>query len=160
MKLYEINTAIRNALDTVTVDEETGEILNAEILHAVEAEATEKIEATALYLREMGHDRDALDAEIKRLQARKDSMKKKEARIKALLLEGLKATGKVKTQRVTVSIRKTTALCIDEGAVLPDAFTTTKTVVDPNKTAIKIALQSGAEVPFCHLEERESVMIR
>lgn len=58
MKLYEIAPALRFALDDIVVDEETGEILNADALHAVEAEAAEKIEATALYLRE-------LDAEAK-----------------------------------------------------------------------------------------------
>ena len=63
MKLYEINYAIREALDTVTIDEETGEITGAEILHAVEAEAHDKVEATALYLRES-------DAEIEAVKLR------------------------------------------------------------------------------------------
>ena len=39
MKLYEISDAIRAALDHIDVDPETGEILNADNLHAVEAEA-------------------------------------------------------------------------------------------------------------------------
>ena len=50
MKLYQISDAIRQALDHIELDEETGEILSADELHAVEAEAAEKIEATALYL--------------------------------------------------------------------------------------------------------------
>ena len=52
MKLYEINDAIRCALDTVQIDEETGEITGAEALHEIEALANDKVEATALYLRE------------------------------------------------------------------------------------------------------------
>lgn len=47
MKLYQISDAIRQALDHIELDEETGEILSADALHAVEAEASEKIEATA-----------------------------------------------------------------------------------------------------------------
>ena len=48
MKLYEIPTKIRAALDGIDCDPETGEILQADALHAVEAEASDKIEATAL----------------------------------------------------------------------------------------------------------------
>ena len=44
MKLYEISDAIRAALDHIDVDPETGEILSADALHAVEAEASDKIE--------------------------------------------------------------------------------------------------------------------
>ena len=77
-----------------------------------------------------------------------------------MLLDALHATGKVKTARVTVSIRTTKAVEIAEGADLPEAYTTVKTTVSPNKTAIKDALSAGIEVPGCHIEERESVQIR
>ena len=36
MKLYEISDAIRQALDHIELDEETGEILSADELHAEE----------------------------------------------------------------------------------------------------------------------------
>lgn len=42
MKLYEIPTKIRAVLDGIDCDPETGEILNADALHAVEVEAAEK----------------------------------------------------------------------------------------------------------------------
>ena len=77
-----------------------------------------------------------------------------------MLLEALHATGKVKTARVSVSIRTTQAVEIEEGASLPEAYTTVKTTVTPNKVAIKQALLDGVEVPGCSLEARESVSIR
>lgn len=160
MKLYEINYAIREALDTVTIDEETGEITGAEILHEVEALASEKVEATALYLRESDAEIDAVKKEIERLTARVKSATKKNDYLKAMLLDALHATGKVKTARVTVSIRTTQAVAVDEGANLPEAYTTVKTTVSPNKVAIKQALLDGVEVPGCSLEARESVSIR
>ena len=80
--------------------------------------------------------------------------------LKSMLLEALHATGKVKTARVTVSIRTTQAVEVSEGADLPEAYTTVKTTVSPNKVAIKQALLDGVEVPGCHIEERESVQIR
>lgn len=160
MKLYEIAPALRFALDDIVVDEETGEILQADALHAVEVEAAEKIEATALYLRELDAEAKAAKDEADRMLARVKSMQKRSDYLKSMLLEALHATGKVKTGRVTVSIRTTKAVEIAEGADLPEAYTTVKTTVSPNKTAIKDALSAGIEVPGCHLEARESVSIR
>ncbi len=160
MKLYEIAPALRFALDDIVVDEETGEILSSDALHAVEAQAAEKIEATALYLRELDAEAKAAKEEADRMLARVKSMQKRSDYLKAMLLEALHATGKVKTGRVTVSIRTTKAVEIAEGADLPEAYTTVKTTVSPNKVAIKQALLDGVEVPGCHIEERESVQIR
>lgn len=160
MKLYEISDAIRAALDHIDVDPETGEILSADALHAVEAEASEKIEATALYLRELDAEAKAAKDEADRMIARVKSMQKRSDYLKAMLLEALHATGKVKTGRVTVSIRTTQAVAVDEGTNLPEAYTTVKTTVSPNKIAIKQALLDGVEVPGCSLEARESVSIR
>ena len=160
MKLYQISDAIRQALDHIELDEETGEILSADALHAVEAEASEKIEATALYLRELDAEAKAAKEEADRMLARVKSMQKRSDYLKAMLLDALHATGKLKTGRVTVSIRTTKAVEIAEGADLPEAYTTVKTTVSPNKVAIKQALLDGVEVPGCHIEERESVQIR
>ena len=160
MKLYEIAPALRFALDDIVVDEETGEILQADALHAVEAEAAEKIEATALYLRELDAEAKAAKDEADRMLDRVKSMQKRSDYLKSMLLEALHATGKVKTARVTVSIRTTQAVAVDEGANLPEAYTTVKTTVSPNKVAIKQALLDGVEVPGCSLEARESVSIR
>lgn len=160
MKLYQISDAIRQALDHIELDEETGEILSADALHAVEAEASEKIEATALYLRELDAEAKAAKDEADRMLDRVKSMQKRSDYLKAMLLDALHATGKVKTGRVTVSIRTTKAVEIAEGADLPEAYTTVKTTVSPNKVAIKQALLDGVEVPGCHLEARESVSIR
>lgn len=160
MKLYQISDAIRQALDHIELDEETGEILNADALHAVEAQAAEKVEATALYLRELDAEAKAAKEEADRMLARVKSMQKRSDYLKSMLLEALHATGKVKTARVSVSIRTTKAVEIAEGADLPEAYTTVKTTVSPNKVAIKQALLDGVEVPGCHLEARESVSIR
>ena len=160
MKLYQISDAIRQALDHIELDEETGEVLSADALHAVEAEASDKIEATALYLRELDAEAKAAKDEADRMIARVKSMQKRSDYLKSMLLDALHATGKVKTARVTVSIRTTQAVEIAEGADLPEAYTTVKTTVSPNKVAIKQALLDGVEVPGCHLEARESVSIR
>ena len=160
MKLYQISDAIRQALDHIELDEETGEILSADALHAVEAEAAEKIEATALYLRELDAEARAAKEEADRMLARVKSMQKRSDYLKAMLLDALHATGKVKTGRVTVSIRTTQAVQINQEQAIPEAFTTKKITISPNKVLIKETISAGGCVPGCELIERESVSIR
>lgn len=160
MKLYEISDAIRAALDHIELDEETGEILQADALHAVEAEANDKIEATALYLRELDAEAKAAKDEADRMIARVKSMQKRSDYLKAMLLDALHATGKVKTARVTVSIRTSKAIEVADGVTLPDAFVTVRTTTTPNKTALKEAIEAGADIEGVRLVERESVQIK
>ena len=160
MKLYEIPTKIRAALDGIDCDPETGEILQADALHAVEAEASEKIEATALYLRELDAEAKAAKEEADRMLSRVKSMQKRSDYLKAMLLDALHATGKVKTARVSVSIRTTQAVQINQEQAIPEAFTTKKITISPNKVLIKETISAGGCVPGCELIERESVSIR
>lgn len=160
MKLYEIAPALRFALDDIVVDEETGEILSSDALHAVEAQAAEKIEATALYLRELDAEAKAAKEEADRMLARVKSMQKRSDYLKAMLLNALHATGKVKTARVTVSIRTSKAIEVADGVTLPDAFVTVRTTTTPNKTALKEAIEAGADIEGVRLVERESVQIK
>lgn len=160
MKLYEISDAIRAALDHIDVDPETGEILSADALHAVEAEASDKIEATALYLRELDAEAKAAKEEADRMLDRVKSMQKRSDYLKAKLLDALHATGKVKTARVSVSIRTSKAIEVADGVTLPDAFVTVRTTTTPNKTALKEAIEAGADIEGVRLVERESVQIK
>lgn len=161
MKLYQISDAIRQALDHIELDEETGEILSSDELHAVEAEAAEKIEATALYLRELDAEAKATKEEADRMKARAEALEKKSETLKHLMLEALLAVGgKVKTPSVTVFIRTSKAIEVADGVTLPDAFVTVRTTTTPNKTALKEAIEAGADIEGVRLVERESVQIK
>lgn len=161
MKLYEIAPALRFALDDIVVDEETGEILSSDALHAVEAQAAEKIEATALYVRELQAEAKAIKVEADRMKARAEALEKKSETLKHLMLEVLPAVGgKVKTPSVTVFIRKSKAIEVADGVTLPDAFVTVRTTTTPNKTALKEAIEAGADIEGVRLVERESVQIK
>lgn len=92
--------------------------------------------------------------------ARVKSMQKRSDYLKAMLLDALHATGKVKTGRVTVSIRTTQAVQINQEQAIPEAFTTKKITISPNKVLIKETISAGGCVPGCELIERESVSIR
>lgn len=162
MKLYEIPGTIRAALERIEVDEETGEIINAADLDAVEAEAHEKLESTALYVRELNAEADALKAEIERLTDRRRSLEKRSTFLKCLMLQGLDALGapKLKTPMVTISIRTSRAVDLDADALdkLPESFVRVKREAD--KTAIKSAIEGGFDVPGAHIVENRSISMR
>lgn len=161
MKLYEIKGALRAALDRIEVDEETGEILNADALEAVEIESHEKIEGAGLYVRELTAEIAALKVEADRLTERRRSLEKKSERIKALLLPAVDAMGgKVKGSMLTVSIGTTKSVELTENALdlLPDDFVRVKREAD--KTAIGAALKAGTEVPGAFLVENRSIRMR
>lgn len=131
MKLYEIPGTIRAALDAMEVDEETGEIINAADLDAVEAEAHEKLEKRSTFLKGL------------MLQG----------------IDALGAT-KLKTPMVTISVRTSKAVELDADALdkIPESFVRVKREAD--KTAIKAAIEGGFEVPGAHLVENRSLTMR
>lgn len=161
MKLYEIPFAIRSALDSVEVDEDTGEILGASDLDAIEGEAAEKIENSGLYIKEVMSEIDALKSESERLTLRKRYLEKKVERIKALMFPAVDALGgKVKGLKLTVSIGTSKSVELDDNALelLPSEFIRTK--VEADKAAIGKALKEGAELPGARLIEKRSIRMR
>lgn len=159
MRLYEIPNELRLALESLEVDEDTGEILNPEILTKVESAAKEKIEAAALFCRELDSEATAVKDEADRLAARARALTSKSARIKALLEPALESLGgKVKTGRISVFFRTSKSVEVSEGVELPDEFT--RKYVTPDKPKIKEALSAGMEIPGCALVSKRSITTR
>lgn len=160
MKIYEIKDSLRKALESMEVDEETGELLGYEAVQNVQTEAAEKIEGCALFVRETEAEAKALAEEIARLTARKRGLERRCDWLKAYMLPALLALGgKVKTPRVTVSKMKTTRCVVEvDPGVLPEEFRRVK--VEANLAAIKNALKGGGVIPGAHLEDRDTLTIR
>ena len=121
MKLYEIPEEYRKVLEGVQVDEETGEILGTDALVEFAGDLNETIKNTGLYLFELDSEAQQIDAQIKRLKARKDGMKRRADTLKNLMLDAMTSSGlkKVSDPLVTVYLRKSTATIVDEMDILP-----------------------------------------
>lgn len=169
MTLYEIDKAIRDLLDAgfnYTVDEETGEVIfddrSAE-LEQLQIDRAVKLEAVALYIKNL----DALAADIKaeetRLKERREAREKKAEKLRAYLAQSLTAAneGGFETAKVSVTFRKSTAVIVDEEK-LDKAFIkeTIKTTYAPDKTAIRNAIKAGQTVTGAYIEERKAVKIQ
>lgn len=162
MKIYEIPGALRNLLDRLDADPDTGEV-DGDALAAYaeyQGQAAEKLEGTACYVRELEAEAEAIKAEEDRLAKRRKALENKSSRLKTYMMPALEAMGgKVKGVMASVRIGKSQAVTVFDLDALPDAFKHVKTTFAPDKVALKKALKAGEDIPGAALEDRQSVVI-
>lgn len=152
--LYEIEQAILDCVDC-----ETGEIIDQERLNNLMMERTEKIEAVALWVKNLESDAVAYKAEKEAFANREKQATEKAKKLKewlAMACEGEKFS----TQRCAVSFRASESIEIDEGATIPDEYMRTKTTIEPDKVGIKAALKAGTEIVGCRLVTKVNTQIK
>lgn len=162
MKIYEIPGALRELLDRLDADPDTGEVDGEALAAYAEytTAAAEKLEGTACYCRELKAEAEAIKAEEERLAKRRKALENKSERLKAYMMPALEAMGgKVKGVMASLRISKTQSVTVFDMDALPDAFKRVVTKVDPDKMAIKKALKSGERIPGASIEERQSVVV-
>lgn len=153
MRLYEIDEAILGCIDT-----ETGEILDADKLNALQIEREEKLENVALWIKNLTSDAEALKAEKQAFADRQKAAENKAESLKKWLTEAL-AGEKFKTTRVAVSFRKTKSVQIADILALDNKFLK---YAEPtaDKVAIKKAIEAGQEVAGATLVENVSCSVK
>ena len=147
--LYEITDKYLKVLDNLEIDEETGEILNAEELDELSGAFEEKSEAVACYIKNSEVFIGDLKAEEANLAKRRKQTEKRIDYLKNVL-----------TTKVRVSFRKSVAVSIDDEKALPADFVVETVTTKPDKTAIKKAIQSGQEVSGASLVENRNLQIK
>ena len=161
IKLHEIPAALAGMLDLIQVDEETGEIEPA-TLESVQIASEEKIIATAMYIRRLDALNKATKETIQDLQERVSADSKRIEALKWLMtkaMDSLQYT-EVKSPEVTLRFRKSSSVEITDSESLPKQFLRTKTVVEPDKTAIKNALKAGEKIQGAQLVESRNLQIK
>lgn len=161
IKLHEIPAALAGVLDLIQVDEETGEIEPA-TLESVQIASEEKIIATAMYIRRLDALNKATRETIQDLQERVCADSKRIEALKWLMtkaMDSLQYT-EVKSPEVTLRFRKSSSVEITDSEALPEQFLRTKTVVEPDKTAIKNALKAGETIQGAQLVESRNLQIK
>lgn len=158
--LYELNGAL---LQLQRMIEDGAEGLE-DTLESIELELVEKLEGYAMVITNIQSDVDGLDAEIKRLTARKKSMENNIDRMKQAMSDALntveadaKGVKRLKTDKFTFSFRKSSTVEVDENKI-SRFYIKTKTEVD--KAAIKKILSNGGKVIGAELIENQSLQIK
>ena len=135
----------------------------AEYLDAVQTSIEAKTQGICQIVRGLEADAAAIDAEVQRLNNLKSSRLHKAERLRDYLHRSLTTAGlqQVETPLFRASIRlNPERVIVDDPSLIPSEFTRTKVTIDPDKTAIKVALQRGEMVSGAHLERGERLEVR
>lgn len=150
-ELYKVYNEIENNGGEMTPELEAA-------LEITEAERQTKGEGYVHVIKQLRSQSEMIKNEAKRLY---DLAKKYENSASVLsdkLLESVVAHGQIKTAFVTISSRKSKSVTITDESLLGAEFMRIKT--EPNKTAIKEAIEAGQEVQGALIVENYSLNIK
>jgi len=171
MKTFEIIEkfeSLNELANEVDFNPETGEIIDksaviSAMMEEIEGEASEKMEQLERVKGNINASVNAIDAEIKRLQARKKGLSANSESIKSLQSQLLKRVDgmKLKTDLHTFSFRKSKSVEIlpfVDASMMPEEYRRVKYEFD--KKALKKAIESGEEITGVELVENETLAVR
>ena len=166
MKLYEIANDYLALMQAIENDEIPEECI-ADTLEAVKGEIEIKADNIACMLKNLDADIVAIKAEEARLAERRKAKERTHERIKQYLSDTLVSLNidKVETARNNISFRKSEAVELNEEAFIEWASANrddllTYSAPKANKTEIKKALKSGAEIIGAELVTKQNIQIK
>ena len=155
MKLYDIAEIYENLEN---IDDE---VAVAAAMDSVDAALEEKLESTAKVIRNLEAEADGLEAEEKRLKARKMAVKNRIADIKGYVQQNLEAMGKDKVTsgifKWSIQVNAPSVNILDE-SLIPDDYW--KIERKPMKTEIKKAIEAGELTEGAELVRTKSLRLR
>lgn len=159
--LYQCAADVQAVLDAY-FDDETE---RNDTIEAVIGQFEAKAQSVAAYCLNMAATGDMLEAHIKAMQAKLKTCRAREGRLKDYLAANMKAAGIRSIQADDGSFAAKFAknpprVEIWDEKQIPDDMMRVKTVTEPDKTAIKAAIQAGREVPGAKLEQSESLRLK
>lgn len=154
MKLYEINNAMLDCIDS-----ETGEIIDIDKLNELQIAREDKIEQMACWFKNITAEANALKAERQALEAREKQANRISNQIKEWLSIALNGN-KLSTSKVSLSFRKSEQIELDDVFDIPNEYI--KTIVETriDKIALKKAIKDGATFKGCRLIEKQNLQIK
>lgn len=168
--LYEISTNFQSLLNTLNDVEEMNEEAQQQLIAEfaqVQGSFHEKAVNTVKVIKNFENEVDAIDAEIKRLMARKKARQAKADWLKQGLKGAMIATNhdKIESPFFTISLSKETVggvVFAEDFDVntLPDEYKKTKVVVEADKNALKDDLKEGVYIEGVELEMVRKLTIR
>ena len=160
MNLYEITREAQELAFLLESDELTPELEAALLINQDQLQA--KAGNYAKVIANIQSDADAIDAEIKRLKAMKDTKDRSINRMKEALRDAMLVSGidKIESTLFKLSLRRSEAVEVDVVEALPNAFQNVKNVVTADKLAIKEAIKRGENVMGARIVENFNLQIK
>lgn len=159
--MYELTADYMTVLSMAT-DGETPPDAIADTLEAIGGEIEIKAENSAVIMQELNSEAAKLDAEIKRLTARKKALETNVDAIKERIYNAMKAVNKPKFKTTLFSFtigKNPVKLVIDDADKIPKKYLIPQPAKIDN-AALKEELKSGKKCKYAHLEQSESLRIK
>lgn len=157
MTLFEIDKAILDF--DFEIDEETGEILNAQDLDELKMAREDKIEGVGLWIKNLTAEAEAVKNEKNAMAERQKRLEKKVESLKGYLTYALQGE-KFSTPKVAMSFRKSESVSIPDDAAIADEYCNISVVKKPDKTMIKKALKEGKDIFGASLITKQNLQIK
>jgi len=159
--LYEINNAITSCY-TEVIDPETGEIteevFDQDLLEQLQMQLADKVDGVACWVKNLTAEAEAMKAEEAKLAWRRKAVERKVESLKNYLAYAC-AGQRYRGIRSDVQFRLSESVAVDDMAQIPHEFIRTKVTTEPDKVALKKALQT-CNVPGAHIETKLSTIIK
>ena len=160
MTLYEMSEAARQLYDLL----EAGEIDEQTVTDTMESiGASEKLESYIHVQRQLEAEIVAFDAEIKRMQERKQSLENNVKRLKQACVGYMQATGQKKATAglFSLSLRENKSCEIIDAAKIPAEYLRQiPATAEPDKKAMLAALKDGKQIDGVNLKSSFSVTVK
>lgn len=160
MNLYQITTEMKN----LTLQLEEGE-LTPELEQALVI-TQDQLQAKAIdycyVIKNLESDSEAIDNEIKRLKAMKETKDKAIDRMKEAVRTAMLSAGidKIESSLFKLSLRRSEAVEVVNIDQLPESLVTVKKTVSADKVKIKEAIKAGQNVEGANLIENYNLQIK
>lgn len=153
--LYELDERLMKF--ELEIDEETGEILNADELEQIEMERDKKLESIGLMIKNLRSDAEAYKREKESFLKKEQTAKRKEEWLKQHLADSLKGE-KFKTDRVTISYRPSKSVEVLDESKIPSEFLVQQ-APKVDKVGIKKAINEGREVDGATIVSKMNIQV-
>lgn len=119
-----------------------------------------KVKNVAYYIKELANKEDTISEEIKRLQARKNTVKNRREWLERYLLNSINYQSiEVPNSSIKITVRNSKQVKITEASLLPEEYIRTKVEKQPDKVAIKKAISEGIDVPGATIVDNMNIKI-
>lgn len=169
MTIYDIDNEFATKMNELLeiFDEETGEVTDIDrfeelkkALDGLAEERKQKISNVACWYKSLVAEANAIKEEKQKLAKRQAACENKAENLKKYLEYALQGE-KFKDARVNITYRPTKSVGFIpdyDYSKLPQEFQ--KVTIEPKKTEIKKAIESGVEIPGAFIEEKVSTIIK
>ena len=164
MKLYKITEIFNSALDLFTDPEQSfNPDLIAGTLESIQMDFEVKAVQTAMVIKTMQAESDAIKAAIETMYARQKAIENRADNLRAYLLHNMQAAGvkQIKSPWLVLNVQASPpSLNVFDKSRVPDSFKHEIVTVKIDNATIKNLLKDGGSVDGCELVKGEHLRIK